>query len=82
MSRLKKKYLEEIKSALQAKFAYKNPMQIPGMKKVVVNMGLAEASKDKNALQDAINELTMLTGQKPILTRARKSIAEIGRAHV
>lgn len=75
MSRLKKKYLEEIKPALQEKFAYKNPMQIPGMKKIVVNMGLAEASKDKNALQDAINELTMLTGQKPIITRARKSIA-------
>ncbi|MCC5832103.1 MAG: 50S ribosomal protein L5 [Chlamydiales bacterium] len=75
MSRLKKKYLKEIKPTLQNKFAYQNPMQIPGMKKIVVNMGLAEAAKDKNALQDAINELTMLTGQKPILTRARKSIA-------
>lgn len=75
MSRLKKKYLEEIKLALPEKFAYKNPMQIPGVKKIVVNMGLAEASKDKNALQDAINELTLLTGQKPILTRANKSIA-------
>lgn len=75
MSRLKKKYLDEIKPALQEKFAYNNPMQIPSLKKIVVNMGLAEASKDKNALQDAVNELTMLTGQKPVMTRARKSIA-------
>jgi len=75
MSRLKKKYLEEVKSALQQKFAYKNSMRIPGVKKVVINMGLAEASKDKNALQDAINELTVLSGQKPELTRARRSIA-------
>lgn len=75
MSRLKKKYLEEIKPYLQQKYAYSNPMQIPGLKKVVVNMGLAEASKDKNAMQDALNELALLTGQKPILTRSRKSIA-------
>jgi len=76
MSRLKKKYLEEIKPALQQKFAYKNPMQIPALKKIVVNMGLAEASKDKNALQDALNELKTLTGQRPLLARARQSIAE------
>lgn len=75
MSRLKKKYLEEIKPKLQEKFAYKNCMQIPRLKKLVINMGLAEASKDKNAMQDAVNELTMLSGQKPLLTRSRKSIA-------
>lgn len=75
MSRLKKKYHESVKPKLQEKFAYSNPMQIPTMRKVVVSMGLAEASKDKNALQDAINELTMLTGQKPLLTRSRKAIA-------
>lgn len=75
MSRLKKKYLEEIKPALQSKFQYKNPMMIPGLKKVVISMGLAEAAKDKNALQDALNELTMLSGQRPQITRSRKAIA-------
>jgi len=75
MSKLKKKYLEEIKPGLQKKFAYKNPMQIPGVKKIIVSMGLAEASKDKNALQDALNELTVLTGQKPLHIHTRKSIA-------
>jgi large subunit ribosomal protein L5 len=75
MSRIKKKYKEEIKSSLQSKFNYPNPMMIPSLKKIVINMGLAEASKDKNALQDAVNELTMLSGQKPIVTRSRKAIA-------
>ncbi|MCH9627625.1 MAG: 50S ribosomal protein L5 [Chlamydiales bacterium] len=75
MSRLKKKYLEVVKPKLQEKFAYANCMQIPGVKKIVVNMGLAEGAKDKNALQDALNELSMLTGQKPQLTKARTSIA-------
>ncbi len=75
MSRLKKKYLEEVKSSLQSKFSYRNPMMIPGMRKVVISMGLAEASKDKNALQDAINELTALSGQKPLVTRSKKAIA-------
>ena len=75
MTRLKKKYNEEIKQKLQLEFAYVNPMLIPQLKKVVISMGLAEASKDKNAIQDCVNELTMLSGQKPILTKARTSIA-------
>jgi large subunit ribosomal protein L5 len=75
MSRLKKRYLEEIRPDLQKKFEYSNPMMIPSVKKIVISMGLAEASKDKNALQDAINELTMLSGQKPVVTRSRKAIA-------
>jgi large subunit ribosomal protein L5 len=50
-------------------------MMIPSLRKIVISMGLAEASKDKNALQDALNELTMLSGQKPILTRSKKAIA-------
>lgn len=75
MSRLKKKYNEEIKKKLQEEFDYTNPMLIPQLKKVVISMGLAEASKDKNAIQDCVNELTMLSGQKPILTKARVSIA-------
>lgn len=74
-SRLRKRYQEEIRTALQDKFVYRNPMLIPELKKVIISMGIAEASKDKNALQDCVKELTMLSGQKPIMTRARKSIA-------
>ena len=75
MSRLQKRYKEEIKESLQKKFGYKNCMLIPEMKKIVISMGLAEASKDKNAFADAQNELMLLSGQKPLLTKARKSIA-------
>lgn len=75
MSRLKNKYNEEIKQKLLAEFGYDNPMLIPQLKKVVISMGLAEASKDKNAIQDCVNELTQLSGQKPVLTKARTSIA-------
>lgn len=75
MSRLKDKYQQEVKGALQSKFGYPNPMQIPRMKKIVISMGLAEATKDKNAIQDAFNELTALSGQRPIFTRSKKAIA-------
>lgn len=75
MSRLKEKYQSEVKKQLQDKFGYKNPMMVPQVKKIVISMGLAEASKDKNSLQAAINELTMLSGQKPLLTRSKKAIA-------
>ena len=75
MSRLQKRYKEEVKKALQEKFAYRNSMLIPVLKKIVISMGLAEAIKDKNAIQDCVNELTLISGQKPILTRAKKSIS-------
>lgn len=75
MSRLKKRYSEEIKKALQERFGYKNPMEVPSLKKVVINMGIAEASKDKNSIQDCINELTALSGQKPIIMKAKKAIS-------
>ena len=75
MSRLKKRYQAEVKPALQEKFAYANPMQIPGLVKVVINMGIAEASKDKNSIQDCIKEMTMLSGQKPVVTKAKKAIS-------
>lgn len=75
MSRLKKKYLEEIREELQKKFEYPNPMMIPALKKIVINMGIAEASKDKNSIQDCVNEMTMLSGQKPVITRAKKAIS-------
>ncbi|MBA2727682.1 MAG: 50S ribosomal protein L5 [Parachlamydiaceae bacterium] len=75
MSRLKKRYLEVVKSEMQKKFEYTNPMMNPGLQKVVINMGIAEASKDKNAMQDCIKELTLLSGQKPIITKAKKAIS-------
>ena len=75
MSRLKKRYQAVIKPELQKKFAYQNPMQIPGLVKVVINMGIAEASKDKNSIQDCVKEMTMLSGQKPIVTKAKKAIS-------
>jgi large subunit ribosomal protein L5 len=75
MSRLKQRYLTEVKKQLMEKFEYKNSMLIPELKKIVINMGIAEASKDKNLIQDHVNELTMLTGQKPIITKARIAIS-------
>jgi large subunit ribosomal protein L5 len=75
MARLKKRYRDVVKAELQKKFNYSNPMMIPTLKKVVINMGVAEASKDKNALQDCVKEMTMLSGQKPIIKKARKAIS-------
>lgn len=75
MSRLQKQYKEEVKPALKEKFGYSNPMLIPSLKKIIISMGLAEATKDKNALQDCLKELTILSGQKPIFTRTKKAIA-------
>lgn len=75
MSRLKKRYNGEIREKLQEKFGYANPMQLPKVEKIIINMGIAEPSKDKNAIQDCVNELTLISGQKPILTRAKKSIS-------
>lgn len=75
MTALKEKYLKEIKQKLQEKFAYKNVMQIPKLSKMVINMGIAEAAKDKNAIQDCINELALISGQKPIVTKAKKAIS-------
>lgn len=75
MSNLKEKYQKEIVPKLQSKFGYKNVMQIPKLKKVVINMGIAEAAKDKNAMQDCINELALISGQKPVLTKAKKAIS-------
>jgi len=75
MSRLKKRYQEVVKAALQEKFAFTNPMMIPKVLKIVINMGIAEASKDKNAIQDCVNELAQLSGQKPVITKAKKAIS-------
>ncbi|MBF5058870.1 50S ribosomal protein L5 [Candidatus Neptunochlamydia vexilliferae] len=75
MSRLKKRYQEEIKEALKEKFSYTNPTKIPELKKIVISMGVAEAIKDKNVLQDCVKELTLISGQKPIVTIAKRSVA-------
>lgn len=75
MSRLKNFYETECRAKLGSKFAYKNPMQIPVLKKIVISMGLAEAAKDKNVFQSHLEELAMISGQKPLVTRARNSIA-------
>ncbi len=74
--RLKTKYREEIIPALQEQYTYANVMQIPGLVKVVVNMGVGDAARDSKVLDGAIRDLTAITGQKPQTTNARKSIAQ------
>ena len=74
--RLKQKYNAEIKKALQDEFGYDNVMQIPGIVKVVVNTGVGEAARDSKVIDGAVDDLTKITGQKPIVTKARKSIAQ------
>lgn len=74
-SRLKEKYQEEVISYLMDKFGYKNVMQVPKLEKVIVNIGLGEAKDNPKALESAVNDLTIITGQKPIITKAKKSIA-------
>ena len=74
--RLKQKYQAEIKKALQDEFGYANVNQIPGLVKVVVNTGVGEAARDGKVMDGAVDDLTRITGQKPIVTKARKSIAQ------
>ena len=74
--RLKDKYREEIRASLQEQFQYGNVMQVPGLVKVVVNMGVGEAAKDSKIIDGAVADLTAITGQKPMITKARKSIAQ------
>ena len=76
MPRLKSKYRETIVPALQEEFSYDNVMQIPGLTKIVVNMGVGEAARDSKIIEGAIKDLTAITGQKPSVTKARKSIAQ------
>ncbi|SKB05586.1 50S ribosomal protein L5 [Aeromicrobium choanae] len=74
--RLKAKYREEIVAALREQFDYDNVMQVPGLTKIVVNMGVGEAARDGKLIEGAIKDLTAITGQKPQVTKARKSIAQ------
>ena len=73
--RLKTKYLNEVRKQLQDKFQYKNVMMIPKIEKIVVNMGVGEAATDSKAIDGAVRDLRAITGQQPMITRARKSIA-------
>ncbi|GGX66620.1 50S ribosomal protein L5 [Streptomyces sp. Li-HN-5-11] len=74
--RLKQKYRDEIAPKLRDEFKYENVMQIPGLVKIVVNMGVGDAARDSKLIEGAIRDLTTITGQKPAVTKARKSIAQ------
>ncbi len=74
--RFKRRYREEILPALRDEFSYANVMQVPGLTKIVVNMGVGEAARDSKLIEGAVKDLTIITGQKPQVTRARKSIAQ------
>ncbi|ANU14756.1 50S ribosomal protein L5 [Planococcus halocryophilus] len=75
MNRLKEKYVNEITPALVSKFEYKSVMQAPEVNKIVINMGVGEAVQNTKSLDSAVEELQTITGQKPIITKAKKSIA-------
>ena len=74
--RLKQRYADEIRGALQEQFDYGNVMQIPGLTKIVVNMGVGEAARDAKLIDGAVRDLATITGQKPQVRRATKSIAQ------
>ena len=74
-TRIKEKYLAEAVPALQQKFGYKNVMEIPRLEKVIINIGLGDCKDNAKALESAVAELTQIAGQKPLVTKARKSIA-------
>jgi large subunit ribosomal protein L5 len=74
--RLKERYRAEIVAALREQFGYENIMQVPGVTKVVVNMGVGDAARDSKLIDGAIRDLATITGQKPAVTKARKSIAQ------
>jgi large subunit ribosomal protein L5 len=76
LPRLKQRYREEIRDTLLKEFGYANVMQIPGVVKVVVNMGVGDAARDAKLINGAVNDLALITGQKPEIRKARKSIAQ------
>ena len=91
METLREQYEKEVIPALMKKFNYTSVMQVPKLEKIVINIGLGETKDNPKALDNAINDLSIITGQKPIITKAKKSIAafklregakKIGRAHV
>ena len=76
LPRLKQKYRSEISKNLTEQFKYTNPHQVPGLVKIVVNTGVGEAARDSKVIDGAVKDLTLITGQKPQVTKARKSIAQ------
>jgi len=74
-ARLKERYQKEIAPSLMKKFNYRSPMQLPKIEKIVINMGVGEAARNQKVLDGAVDDLMRITGQKPIVTRAKKSIA-------
>src|SRR5437870_10224735 len=75
MARLKEVYKQEVVPALTKQFGYKSPMEVPRIEKIVLNMGVGEAVADKKILENAVGDMTKLSGQKPVITKAKKSIA-------
>ena len=75
MLRLKEKYDKEIAPALMEQFKYKSVMEIPKLEKIVINMGLGEVKENPKAIENAVNDLALITGQKPVVTKAKKSVA-------
>ena len=75
MARLRKEYTDVVRPKLVEKFGYKNPMAVPKLTKIVLNMGVGEASQDKKKIEGAVENLTAIAGQKPIITKSRKAIA-------
>jgi large subunit ribosomal protein L5 len=73
---LRQRYHDEVISALQKEFEYENVMQVPRLTKIVVNIGMGEALRDGKAIDNALGDLTLITGQKPVVTRAKRSIAQ------
>ncbi len=74
-NRLREKYKTEVFKALQEKFNYSNPMEVPKLEKITINMGLGEAKENSKILDSAVKEIALISGQKPVVTKARKSIA-------
>jgi len=74
-TRLQKRYLEHVRPTMQKEFNYKNPMQVPRLEKIVINMGVGEAAGDQKKLDAAVGDLTLIAGQKPVKTVAKKAIA-------
>jgi len=75
MARLKDKYLNEVVPAMQEKFKYKSAMQIPKLEKIVLNMGVGEVKENPKAIEAAANDMALITGQRPVITKAKKSVA-------
>lgn len=75
MKRLKDKYHEEVVQKLKEQYDYKNVMLVPRLKKIVISMGVSEATKDRNAIQDSFKELSVISGQRPVITKSKKAIS-------